>query len=88
MTINISQPTYLNFLRNEIKTLIFLFNNTYITDSFFALSQEAKNAYYKYDNIQHKHWSKIDFDFRVNFNLEVEKDFRRIIIEANVILRF
>jgi hypothetical protein len=80
--IHLKQPKYLNFLKNEQKTLTFLSTNPYIAKKFRQLSEDAKKSLIAYKGVKERHLGTMPFQFNSNFNLLIENDTRRICIEA------
>lgn len=80
-------PNYLEFIKNEKKTLSFLANSTFIKKSFRELSESADLSYFNLpgkDQVLKKH----KFIFACNFDIKVENIDRRIIVEAQLLPNF
>jgi hypothetical protein len=80
-------PNYLDFIKNERKTLNFLANSTFIKKSFSELSDSAELSFYDLkikDQILRKH----EFSFGCNFDIKIESNIRRIALEALILPNF
>jgi hypothetical protein len=76
-------PDYLDFVKNERKTLQFLASNAFISKTFNALASSANLCVYNLP-AQDRNLKKSEFVFGCNFNILIEKDVRRIAIEAHI----
>jgi len=80
MKINTTHLSYLEFMKNERKTLGFLRNNSFISNNFPVISANANIALYEYEN--DRRLPVLTFKFHADFDLIIEKQQRRIVIEA------
>jgi hypothetical protein len=82
MIITAKHPKYLDFLKNERKTLEFIGKNNYISSNFRELSSSAMQHLSRYKNLKDQNFAKSSFSFNCNFDIEIENDIRKIIIES------
>lgn len=80
-------PDYIRFIKNERKTLRFLADNPFINKAFGILSKSADTCYYKVPN-DVKFLKRNEFIFGCNFDILIEKEIRRIIIEVKILPNF
>jgi len=80
-------PNYLTFIKNERKTLRFLAEQPFINKAFGSLSRSAETCFYKVTNDE-KVLKKSEFIFGCNFDILIEKEIRRIIIEVKILPNF
>jgi len=76
-------PDYLKFIKNERKTLRFLADNPFINKEFNTLAKSANVCFYKMaysDRLIRNN----NFVFGCNFDIVIEHDIRKIVIEAKV----
>jgi len=84
MSIHLKHPTYIDFVRNEQKTLNFLFNSTQVNTHFPKLSGNASAFFYRYKGLTDTALKKSQFEFSCNFDILVEKVSRRVVVESIV----
>jgi hypothetical protein len=80
-------PDYLKFVKNERKTLRFLADQPIINKMFSTLARSASDHYYMVGN-NDKILRSTQFEFGCHFDLQIERDSRRIAIEAKVSPQF
>ena len=76
-------PNYLEFIKNEQKTLSFLKTTPFIKKAFNTLSGNAEISLYNLPK-KDKDLRRTELNFGSNFNIVVEKKVRRIAVEALV----
>jgi len=76
-------PTYLEFIKNEKKTLRHLLDSPRIKEDFPEIAEQANISFY---NLPDKDLAKKDFAFQCDFNLYIAREERnvRIALEAQV----
>jgi hypothetical protein len=76
-----SHPNSSEFKLNELKTLQYLNARKRLLKNYSGLADALSVAYFKY---QSKKAGAFDFDIHVEFDMEVQKDFHKVVIGAYV----
>ncbi|MFD0998183.1 hypothetical protein ACFQ21_02655 [Ohtaekwangia kribbensis] len=84
MSIHSDHPKYPQFFRNELRTLNVIASNTFLVNKFRNLTTIADRLYHAYKGYKDKELLIRDFKFHVDFDIEIEKQQRRIVIEAGI----
>lgn len=82
---SIYHPTYLEFIKNEKKTLKHLMDSPSIRKEFPQIAAEAEKSYYNLPP-QDKELAKANFNFKCRFNLLIERENKEVmaLLEAQV----
>jgi len=84
MSVHINQPKFIDFFRNELKTLQFISTNGTIISKFRQLAFSCEQTFHIYNGYKDKELEKKDFDFRTDFDITIEKATRRVVVESIV----
>lgn len=82
MSINQNHPSYERFIKNEIKTLDFIKDQSFLENSFLNLTSTAKMFSDGFRGIKPKDLKSKPLDFECELELLVEKKPRRVFIGA------
>lgn len=81
MSINKQHPTYLEFIKNEIKSLDFLKDQPYIDSNFYQLANKANILSSGFKRFRKpSQLNNVTFEFECELELMVEKKARRVFI--------
>lgn len=84
MSINRDHPDFLKFIKNEQKSLKVLFNDPFIAKNLPELAERANTIYYEYYKIKDKNLKTLPFEFSTDFNIVIENEERKVVIETLV----
>ncbi|MEQ9403866.1 MAG: hypothetical protein RIM99_09790 [Cyclobacteriaceae bacterium] len=87
MSVYGKHPTYKDFIKNEINTLGFIRNQSFLAHNYDLISK-AETLYSGYRAIKDKHIKNKDFSFECELELTVETKKRRVFLGANVKVDF
>jgi hypothetical protein len=82
MNVDSVHHKYVPFVKNELKTLNFIASNPTISSRFKNLSLHAKQVYDKFIGYKDRDILTKDFDFGTDFDIEIDKKNRRIVVEC------
>jgi hypothetical protein len=84
MSVNSNQPRYVDFMKNEVRTLQFISSNGTIQSKFRPLAISCERTYQTYKGLNDRTLSKSEFIFSTSFDLQVEKKEQHVVIECKV----